>query len=111
MSEKYSCGDYCKPYHSEEQYKYGESHHECCHGEKCNFSEKLLKLADEAWMEVLKEKIKIGIENKHGEHLEKLAEIVGNTNSAKWKHKIKSKAKCEEYKNTLKDFFASKYED
>ena len=60
-------------------------------------------------MELLKEKIKAEVENKQGDSLRRIAEIVAEANSEKWKHKITIKSKCEEYKNTLKDFFSSKY--
>jgi hypothetical protein len=66
-----------------------------------------LELADKAWMELLKDKIKIEIENKKGAELEKLAEIIAKANGKKWKHKIAAEMECEDYKNTLKDFFTS----
>ena len=106
MSEQFShdesckCGEHCQCGDKIKQY-----HHE----EHCHCEEKFLKLADEAWMEILKEKIKAEVEKEQGESLGKLAEIIAKTNCEKWKHKIMIKSKCEDYKNTLKEFFASKY--
>lgn len=84
------------------------SHHH--HGEEehgCNCAEKFLTLADEAWKEVLKEKIKAKILEKKGEHMEKLAEMVAMANGEKWKHMISAKMKCNQFKDNLKDFFSS----
>ncbi len=71
--------------------------------------EKFLSLANEAWIEVLKEKIKAEIDKTQGESLVKLAKIISNTHAEKWKHKTLINLKCEEYKDILKEFFASKY--
>ena len=101
MSEQHcKCGEHCQCGDKPRQ----EQHEEHCHCE-----EKFMKVADEAWMELLKEKIKAEIEKKQGDSLEKLAEIITKANSEKWRHKITIKSKCEEYKNNLKDFFSSKY--
>jgi hypothetical protein len=75
--------------------------------ESCNCAEKFLYLADEAWKEVLKEKIKAKIIAKKGEHMEKLAEIIATANGEKWKHKISAKTKCNDFKDSLKEFFSS----
>lgn len=81
--------------------------HTHSHEEGCHCSEKFLALADEAWKEVLKEKIKDKIRAKKGEHIEKLAEIIATANGDKWKNKISAKTKCNEFKDTLKEFFSS----
>jgi len=73
----------------------------------CHCTEKFLAIADEAWKEVLKEKIKAKIIARKEEHIEKLAEIVAAANGEKWKHKISAKMKCNEFKDNLKDFFSS----
>lgn len=73
----------------------------------CHCAEKFLEVADEAWKEVLKEKIKAKIIAKKGEHIEKLAEIIAIANGEKWKHKISAKTKCNEFKENLKEFFSS----
>lgn len=86
--------------------EHGHHHHH--HGEEdCNCGEKFLELADEAWKEVLKEKIKAKIVAHKGEHIEKLAEIVAKANGEKWKTIISAKMKCHDFKENLKDYFSS----
>lgn len=87
----------------------GCSKHHHGHDEEgnCCCAEKLLMVADEAWKEVLKDKIKEKIIAKKGEHLDKLAELIAVTNGEKWKHKISARLKCDEYKDQLKEFFSS----
>ena len=84
-----------------------EHHEETCSKECCDWSEKFLKFADEAWKELLQEKIKAIIEKEHGSHLEKLAEILAKANKERWEYKITAKMKHKEYKETLKEYFSS----
>lgn len=72
----------------------------------CDMPEKLLALADEAWHELLKEKIKAEITKSCGDSMDRLAKLVTETNKAKWAHTIQGKVKCDEYKNKLKAFFS-----
>ena len=88
----------------------GTHHHHHHHGEEgggCHCTDKFLELADEAWAEVLKEKIKSQIIAHKSEHLDKLAELVAKANGEKWKYKISAKMKGSEFKDDLKDFFSS----
>ena len=85
----------------------GEHAHHHHNEEGCNCAEKLLEIADEAWAEVLKDKIKAKIIDHKGEHMEKLAEMIAKANGEKWKHKIASKMKCGKFKDDLKEFFSS----
>ncbi len=72
----------------------------CCEEQICESEDeneckgaKLLELADEAWMELLKEKIKEHIlANDH--KLDELAKIVSEANHKRWNHKMKQ-AKCD----------------
>lgn len=79
----------------------------CGCGCSCSCSDNFLKLADEAWMEVLKEKIKCKIIAHKGEHMDKLAELIAKANGERWKNKISSKTKSNEFKDELKAFFSS----
>lgn len=72
----------------------------------CDMPGKLLALADEAWHELLKEKIKVEIAQSCGDGMDKLAKLVADTNKAKWAHTIKGKVKCDEYQKKLKEFFS-----
>jgi hypothetical protein len=83
----------------------GSQHHH--HEEGCKCAEKFLEIADEAWKEVLKEKIKAKILTHKGEHMEKLAEIIAKANGEKWKHIISAKTKSNEFKDSLKEFLSS----
>lgn len=73
----------------------------------CHCVEKFLELADEAWKELLVEKIKEKILTKKGEHLEKLAEIISTANGERWKHKIGAKTNVNEFKDKLKEFLSA----
>lgn len=90
---------------SEHSHNHHHHHHNGDDGGHC--AEKFLKLADEAWKEVLKEKIKEKIIAKREEHMEKLAEIIAKANGEKWKSIISSKMKCNEFKDNIKEFFSS----
>ena len=84
---------------------------QCCSTEKCKCNchcpmpEKLLCLADQAWMELVKEKIKAEIDANCGEDLKKLAGIVAKANRDKWHAMVAGKQRCEEFNNDVKTFF------
>lgn len=75
--------------------------------ECCDMPEKLLCLADEAWKEVVKEKIKKEIEKSSGAKLDAIAKLVAETNHRKWSYLIEGKQKCDEYKQQVKEAFLS----
>lgn len=88
-----------------------------CHSDKCHeskgedgedFAHHLLELADAAWRDVLKEKIKEEIKGRHSAKLDELARIVSEANSAKWKQKMSSKKGCKEFHEKLCHFFNQK---
>lgn len=74
--------------------------------QECNLHEKLLCLADEAWKEVLKEKIKVEIEKSSGEKLTKLAKVVAEANGRKWQFMIQGKKACDDYKHQVRSLLA-----
>jgi hypothetical protein len=71
--------------------------------ECCDMPEKLLCLADEAWREVVKEKIKAEIEKTAGQKLDKVAKLVAEANHRRWAHLIEGKQKCDDFKTQLKE--------
>lgn len=75
--------------------------------ECCNMPEKLLCLADEAWKEVVKDKIKQEIEKTAGAKLDALAKLVAETNHKKWTHLIEGKQKCDQFKDQVKEALLS----
>lgn len=93
-------------------------HSSCCHEESCKteeascehegqccFAKSLLALADEAWMELLKDKIKKEIELASGQHLDQLAKLVSGTNHERWMRKIGKKKAIAEYEKKLGELF------
>lgn len=80
------------------------NHHcQCgCHQQK-PYCEQLLELADEAWMELVKDKIKEAILQHSGEHLTKLAQLVSKTNHQRWADKLDEKKNEQDFDNQLKD--------
>ncbi len=73
----------------------------------CNMPERLLTLADDAWYELLKEKMKAEIQKSCGDNMDKIAKLVTETNCAKWSHMVTGKVKCDEYKQQLKDIMVA----
>lgn len=78
-----------------------------CH-QQCKYSEELLQLADEAWMELLKEKIKEEIAQSAGEQISKLAKLVSTANHARWKDKMQGKKDHEDFECQLKNLLCNK---
>ena len=70
----------------------------------CNFASKFLEIADCAWMEVLKEKIKEHIK-ANAKNLDELAGLIAQTNHEKWKKKMENNKCCETFEEKLNNFF------
>lgn len=86
----------------------GHHHHHHHKDEKsCNedFAKDLLHVADCAWMELLKEKIKAEISSACGEHLGQIAKIVAESNGSRWQHKLAMMKAQDDYKEKLKNLF------
>lgn len=109
----HECNDSCcgSHHHAHHQH-YGYSHHHgecscCCHCEcsghhQGKFSKELLELADQAWMDVLKESIMDEIRRTSGEHLKKMAKLVNETNHERWKELMSEKKGFEDFEARLK---------
>jgi hypothetical protein len=80
-----------------------------CHGSKedsCkDIPGKFLELADSAWMEVLKEKIKDHI-RQNDSKLNELAQVISEANREKWKHKKEKFQGCHQYEEKLKNLMS-----
>lgn len=83
-------------------------HESSCHGTQGSFSHQLLQMADEAWMCLLKDKIKAKIQNISGDQLDQLADLVANSNHERWINKMASKRACESFDDKIADFFHQK---
>lgn len=77
------------------------SHHQ-------KYSDELLNLADKAWMEALKDKIKEQILKQSNEHLTKLAELVAKANHARWNDKIDEKKAVDGFEQQLRELLYHK---
>lgn len=71
------------------------------------YADELLALADQAWMEVLKEKIKEEIRQYSNDHLTQTAKLVAEANHLRWKEKLQSKKDLGEYEDRLRNLVAS----
>ncbi|MBA3239505.1 MAG: hypothetical protein H0T62_14345 [Parachlamydiaceae bacterium] len=88
---------------------------ECCEEESCceskegkheDFAKHLLCLADEAWMELLKDKIKENILADGGAQLDQIAKVVSEGNKSRWENKMAMKKNACEYKEKIKSLFS-----
>lgn len=82
----------CKCHHQEED--------DSC----CDHAHKLLELADDAWMEVLKEKIKDYIRSSDTK-INEIARIVAETNHEHWHNKMAESNAMEQYEEKLCNLF------
>lgn len=87
--------------------KCGHENSDCCGHEHSNYAEKLLCLADCAWTEILKEKIKEEIKSKSGSHIDELAKVVAEANCSRWEHKLSGKKVQKDFRDKLSCFFDS----
>lgn len=78
-----------------------------CH-KKHKYCDQLLELADDAWMEVLKEEIKKEIIKNSGDHLKKMAELVASANHKRWSEKMAEKRDFESFEEELKNLMSQK---
>lgn len=103
----HSCHDHSHSSHGNGSCCCCGSHHDSCgngsHHEECDWAESFLELADEAWMEVLKEKIKDHIRTSSDKKLTELAAIVAEANCERWKKKMEKESCCATYEKKLHD--------
>src|SRR5205814_6628137 len=100
-------------------HEHDQCHHEhscCCHGEVCgvchqhhhhkheDFSHELIELADEAWMDVLYEKIKEQVIAKSGKQLDQLANLVAESNHQRWRNKLGANRATSELREKISEF-------
>lgn len=89
--------------------------HDHCHDQTCchdhenhneDFSHFLIQLADEAWMEVLKEKIKENIRAGKNGPIDELAKTVAEANGERWRHKLSLQKNQRDFKNKINTLFS-----
>ncbi|MGZ3732152.1 MAG: hypothetical protein ACXU9U_00205 [Parachlamydiaceae bacterium] len=62
-------------------------------------------MADCAWKELLKEKIKENMAKTAGNHLDEIAKVVVETNHARWQNKMAIQKAKQDFKNKLDSLF------
>lgn len=67
----------------------------------CQMTDRMLVMADEAWFELLKDKMKADLQKSCGDKLTKLAGFVTAANNERWSAMINGKAQCERFKSEL----------
>lgn len=93
-------------HHHEEAHSHSHCHDddECdMEGHELSYADMLIEMADEAWEEVLKDKMKAEILKTSGEQLDQIAKLVTQKNSERWKGIMSNKESDEKYKDTLRD--------
>jgi hypothetical protein len=81
---------------------------DCCssHDNKAQFEEYFLDVADHAWEEVLKDKIKEYILSTQEDRMTELAKIVAEGNNQRWRNKMEKKRSCSDFHEKLCSFFS-----
>ena len=75
---------------------------ECSCGEKNNVSKMILKLANDAWSELMKEKMKAAYEKETGDKMSKAAHVGVEASIAFWSGKMKEHASFAEFEEKLR---------
>lgn len=78
----------------------------CCQKSSCDHAQKLLELANQAWMEALKDLMKEHI-RANDQSLEELAKIVCCANHERWHNKMAQQKAGMEYEQKLKNLCCS----
>jgi hypothetical protein len=77
-----------------------------CNSEKkcstgCEMTDKMLCLSNQAWAELMKEKMKAAYEKHKGEKMDKMADAVVKATIEKWEVKMKAKMQCHKTKEDI----------
>ncbi len=76
-----------------------------CSDENKNPSGMMMKLAEDAWSELMKEKIKAVFEKETGSMMNKVAQATAEASIAYWTHKMEGEAKCHEHQEKIMKAF------
>ena len=83
-----------------------ESQSQCgSKGSGCEMTDMMMHLADQAWSQLMIEKMKAEFEKVRGEKMSKIAAASIEVSIDKWEHKMGGKMKCQEGKDKLKAAF------
>jgi len=102
-----SCGSNQEKHCCHNHFKHEECHHhgEHDHGEEMEV-DYFLELADEAWQEVLMDKIKAYILKTQNDRMDKLAKVIAEGNNHRWKNRMEKKQGCKDFMEELCKFFS-----
>jgi len=73
----------------------------------CSMPDKLLWLADEAWEELMREKIRDHIEASCGTMMDEVAKMTAETSTTRWKHKMAKKHLYHDFKHGLRELMCT----
>ena len=87
--------------------------HDCCEESRCEeksstgceMTDMMMGIADHAWEELMKEKIKKEFEKQIGERMNKVASASASASIAHHTHMMEGKMKIEEHKTKLRQAF------
>ncbi|MCW8409629.1 hypothetical protein OQJ13_11670 [Legionella sp. PATHC035] len=104
----YGCAQgecHCPCHYMHEEHHHGDHGHcDHAHGEEMP-SDYFLELADEAWEELLIDKIKAYILKTQNDRMEKLAKLVAEGNHHRWKNKMEKKQVHQAFMDEISNFF------
>ncbi|MEK6983627.1 MAG: hypothetical protein AABX33_03565 [Nanoarchaeota archaeon] len=75
---------------------------ECCCNNNEDHGKMVMELANEAWSELMKEKMKTAYEKAMGEKMNKVAQVGVESCIGYWTNKMKEKHSWDEYEDKLK---------
>lgn len=82
-----------------------EDKNKCSTG--CEMTDEMMCLANQAWADLMKEKMKVHFEKINGPKMDKVAKVCVEMCMGYWQHKMSGKAQCEEHKEKIKNAFMS----
>ncbi len=77
----------------------------CGQGSGCEMTDMVMAIADKAWAELMKEKMKAELEKKRGAQMSKVAAAAVDASVAYWSAKMEGKSKREQHKDALRKAF------
>ena len=78
------------------------SHKDCCEDSSMDHAKMMMDLANEAWSELMMDKMKIVYEKAMGDKMNKMAAVGVEACIAYWTNKMKEKGSCAEFEDKLK---------
>jgi hypothetical protein len=74
-----------------------------CEEDQMDKMDFLYELADEAWSELMKEKVKKALEKIQGEHMNKTAQVIAEARLAYWGNKMRSQGEEASWEDKIKE--------